>query len=154
MPTWLHAKLSLEDQKSAESAPTLIPALVSLLERDDSVEKAYLCHPSVRYIGKIKGEGNHFCGYRNIQMLMTYLMDIRPNPLQRLKGRIPSVLELQDMIEDGWARGMNAYGLVQTGGIRGTRKHIGTPEVCNAFCYLTLSSIPPIGRPCKLDIPF
>lgn len=153
MPTWLHAKLELEDQKSAENAPTLIPALASLLAHDDSIEKAYLCHPSVRYIGKIKSEGNHFCGYRNIQMLMTYLMDIRPDPLPRLKGRIPSVLELQDMIEEGWARGMNAYGLTQTGGIRGTRKHIGTPEVSHTFCYLTLSSIPSVTRPRRRRCP-
>jgi len=153
MPTWLHTKLELEDQKSAENAPTLVPALVSLLKRDDSIEKAYLCHPSVRYIGKIKGEGNHFCGYRNIQMLMTYLMDVRPDPLPRLKGRIPSVLGIQDMIEDGWARGMNAYGLIQTGGIRGTRKHIGTPEVINAFHRLNLFSIPPIVGLCRHQYP-
>lgn len=134
MPAWLHSKLEMEDQKSAESAPNAVPALISLLEHDESVEKAYLCHPSVRYIGKIKGEGNNFCGYRNIQMLITSLRDLRPDPLEKLKGQIPSVLELQNMIEDGWAKGMNDYGLIQTGGITGTRKHIGTPEVSNHFC--------------------
>jgi len=110
-----------------------VPTLVSLLERDDSILKAYVCHPTVRYISKIKGEGNNFCGYRNIQMLITYLMEIRPDLLGGSESRIPSVLELQDMIEDAWDNGVNGYGLVQTGGIRDTRKHIGTPEVSNSF---------------------
>lgn len=153
MPSWLYEKLGREDQKSAEAAPTIVPALLSLLERDDSVARACLCHPSVRYVGKLTGEGNHFCGYRNIQMLITYLMDLNPNPLERLKGRMPSVLELQDMIEDGWARGMNEYGLIQTGGIRGTRKHIGTPEVRNVS-LLNLSSVPPSKHFIDVDVPF
>lgn len=144
MPSWLHEKLEREDQKSAEAAPTIVLALLSLLERDVSVVKAYLCHPSVRYVGKLKDEGNHFCGYRNTQMLMTYLMAVKPNSLGSLEGRIPSVLELQDMIEHGWANGMNEYGLIQTGGIRGTRKHIGTPEVSNVSRSLNLSSVPPV----------
>lgn len=129
MPTWLHNKLEALDQSSAESAPTLVPVIARLIDRDDSVTKAYLCHPCVRYIGKIKGEGSHFCGYRNIQMVVSYLLNIRPDPLEGLKGRMPSVLDLQVMIEDAWECGMNAYGMVQTGGIRDTRKHIGTPEV-------------------------
>ncbi|KAL8976058.1 MAG: hypothetical protein Q9177_006925, partial [Variospora cf. flavescens] len=35
---------------------------------------------------------------------------------------------LQELIESAWDRGINAVGKVETGGIRGTRKYIGTPE--------------------------
>lgn len=43
--------------------------------------------------------------------------------------REPSVLELQDMIERAWDMGFNSHGRIAMGGIRGTRKHIGTSEV-------------------------
>lgn len=33
------------------------------------------------------------------------------------------------MIEDAWDAGINLEGRIETGGIRGTRKYIGTPEV-------------------------
>lgn len=39
------------------------------------------------------------------------------------------MLELQDMIERAWDMGFNSHGRIVTGGIRGTRKHIGTSEV-------------------------
>ena len=130
MPPWLHNKLEIEDQKSATVAPTLIPNIARLLEQDNSVRKAYLCHPSVRCISKIKGEGNHFCAYRNMQMMIRFLLEVDQGFCVRMGEQIPSVLQLQDMIEDAWSEGINSYGRVQTGGIRGTRKHIGTPEVC------------------------
>ena len=47
----------------------------------------------------------------------------------RLGGGIPSIFDIQEHVEDAWDRGINAYGRVQTGGIRNTRKYIGTPEV-------------------------
>ncbi|KAK4984079.1 hypothetical protein LTR50_006821 [Elasticomyces elasticus] len=39
------------------------------------------------------------------------------------------------MIEQAWDLGYNKFGRDQTGGIRGTRKYIGTPEV-EALCKL------------------
>lgn len=47
------------------------------------------------------------------------------------------------MIEDAWDQGFNESGRVQTGGIRGTRKHIGTPEAQALFDSLKIS--------CKAD---
>ena len=49
------------------------------------------------------------------------------------KGGIASIWEIQDAVERAWDRGFNEKGRVQTGGIRGTRKHIGTPEVWPTF---------------------
>ena len=104
-----------------------IPLLKQLAAQDPRVGTALFCHQSVRHIGKIKGEGNHFCGYHNIQMLSTYALescDALP-----LRGSLPDVIELQDLIERAWDRGFNSRGRMQTGGIRCTRKHIGTQEV-------------------------
>jgi hypothetical protein len=44
---------------------------------------------------------------------------------------IPSIFEIQDLIESAWDLGHNSNGRLETGGIRGTRKYIGTPEVTN-----------------------
>ena len=105
----------------------IITALAALLERDNKVNVAYLCHQSVIQISKLCGEGNHFCTYRNIQMLL-------PNP-----HPIYSIPELQDIIEKAWDQGFNPHGRVETGGIKGTRKHIGTSEVSR---LLRLSLVP------------
>lgn len=43
------------------------------------------------------------------------------------------MLDLQELIESAWDRGINTTGKVETGGIRGTRKYIGTPEVSKTF---------------------
>lgn len=44
-------------------------------------------------------------------------------------GKVPTILELQNYIEKAWDLGINVQGRIETGGIRGTRKYIGTPEV-------------------------
>lgn len=47
------------------------------------------------------------------------------------------------MIEEAWDQGFNESGRVQTGGIKSTRKHIGTPEAQALFRSLK--------TPCKAD---
>lgn len=83
---------------------------------------AYLCSPKIEQVSKLKKEGAHFCGYRNIQMMCSALN--HPSLSSRT-----GIFELQDLIENAWDGGLNSHGRVQTGGIRGTRKHIGTSEV-------------------------
>lgn len=116
----------------ANETPDLIPVIALLCERDDNVARAWVCHPSVKHVGKqIKGEGG-FCGYRNIQMLISYVQDAFPRGSHPFEGRIPTILKLQDWIEEGWDKGINANARLETGGIKGTRKYIGTSEVSKA----------------------
>lgn len=70
-----------------------------------------------------------FCGYRNIQMLSSYIVGAHVEGAEVLDNRIPSIFRIQDYIENAWDMGINASGRVETGGIKGTRKYIGTPEV-------------------------
>lgn len=126
------------------------------LSQTKATESALLCDPCVRQIFKLKREGEtpvepeltpykepqsrtqlganaavpgQFCGYRNIQMLVSYIIASEMPGSRRFRGAIPSIFELQDAIEAAWARGISPEGLVETGGIKGTRKFIGTPEV-------------------------
>jgi zinc finger-containing ubiquitin peptidase 1 len=124
--------LSRIETGEAIKVPGIIPALAQLCEQDSSVKTAYLCHPSVQYITKTRGEGS-FCGYRNIQMLISYFVESKAQGCELFPNGVPSILQLQDLIEDAWDRGINAKGRLETGGIRGTRKHIGTPEAQALF---------------------
>ena len=106
----------------------LLPVLAQLCELDSSVEEAWLCHPLTDHIVKMPKEGS-FCGYRNIQMLIRYIQQSKAEGCNAFGEATPGIFRLQDIIEEAWAKGINAEGKVETGGIRGTRKYIGTPEV-------------------------
>ncbi|EGE04142.1 DUF1671 domain-containing protein [Trichophyton equinum CBS 127.97] len=118
----------------------LIPFIARLCQQDSSVDQAYLCSSNVRHIFKMPKEGG-FCGYRNIQMLVSYIQDSNSTGREHFPGRTPSILKLQDMIEQAWDNGFNAHGRTETGGIKGTRKYIGTPEAAALFQNL--------GIPCR-----
>ncbi|KAJ5693344.1 hypothetical protein N7462_002767 [Penicillium macrosclerotiorum] len=105
----------------------LIPVLAKLCEQDPSVQRAFLCSPNVRHICKMSREGG-FCGYRNIQMLVSYIVKSRSTGHDHFPEGVPSILGLQDRIEQAWDMGFNSTGRTETGGIKGTRKYIGTPE--------------------------
>ena len=49
---------------------------------------------------------------------------------------LPNVLEIQDTIEAAWDAGICAFGRTETGGIRNTRKWIGTHEAAAYFLHL------------------
>lgn len=122
------AKL-IESESSRNKSVDQITCLASLLELDVKVDVAYLCDPSVVHVSRVPREGHHFCGYRNIQMILP-----DPHP-------ICSIPDLQNMIEQAWDRGFNRHGRVETGGIVGTRKHIGASEVSFPIS-LTLQGVP------------
>ncbi|KAI5280598.1 hypothetical protein KEM52_004089, partial [Ascosphaera acerosa] len=103
-------------------------------ERDPRVVQAAFCAPAhARHVFRTDGEGA-FCGYRNIQMLITHLQGAsRKGRAVFGKRRLPTIIELQDMIEEAWDAGFNTIGREDTGGIRGTRKYIGTSEAQALF---------------------
>ncbi|KAI0540957.1 peptidase family C78-domain-containing protein [Xylaria digitata] len=134
MPDSLVALLRKRKYTSAEG---IIQVLARLLEQNSSTEYAYLCHPAVQHISKLRGEGG-FCGYRNIQMLSSYIVGARVEGAEVLGGKIPSIFRIQDYIENAWDMGINTSGRVETGGVRGTRKYIGTPEAQAMFISLKI----------------
>lgn len=134
MPDWLHRLLEDEEKQHLENAPSaIVQILGKILGQDQDIEAAYLCHLAVRYVCKVKvkcrNEGNDFCGYHNIQMLISYINALEVQGFEKNADGIPTIHKIQDMIEKAWDQGFNESARVQTGGIKGTRKHIGTPEV-------------------------
>lgn len=131
MPEKILNILSKEDDSN--NSCDVIPALANLLKSSHDLDTAYLCTPHAVQVSKIPNEGGHFCGYRNIQMLWLSLPQEFKKQLAPGKSSIP---EIQHMIEQAWDAGINAHGRVQTGGIKNTRKHIGTSEASGDFFNL------------------
>lgn len=110
----------------------VVPMLAQLSELDPTVEQAWFCHPSVLHICKYKYEGG-FCGYRNTQMAISYLQGSKASGHQIFPDRVPTVIQLQEWIENAWDEGINDYARVQVGKLKATRKWIGTTEVSSVF---------------------
>lgn len=114
--------------------PGLVPIMADLSNLDRTTTMAYYCDRHVKHVHKLRCDGN-FCGYWNIQVLVSYLHAIGPDPSHSRDGPLPSVLEIQDTIEDAWDAGTCTYGRTETGGIRSTRKWIGTHEAAAYFLH-------------------
>ena len=137
MPEKVASLLAHED--GSNDLHGVIPRLAEFLEHDQEVEVAYLCTPAAVQINKLDNEGPYFCGYRNMQMLCLALgrsgvaaaseLDLR----QKL-----TIPQLQAMVEKAWDQGINSHCRIQTGGIAGSRKHVGTSEVLSHSCYSSL----------------
>jgi hypothetical protein len=145
MPGWLRKQLEQGGKKEQRNiigpdgqvkthcyvpneTENLVPAIRSLLQQDNEVERAFLCHPAVTHFAKSRLEGS-FCGYRNSQMMISYITNSKAPGYDKFEDGVPTILQLQDIIEDAWDRGINPEGRLETGGIKGTRKYIGTSEV-------------------------
>ncbi|KAM0411675.1 hypothetical protein ACHAPD_009892 [Fusarium lateritium] len=79
-----------------------------------------------------------FCGYRNIQMLTSHIISAKSEGSNHFGSSFPSIFQIQDLIENAWDNGINAQGRAETGGIKGTRKYIGTPEAQAVFLNLKI----------------
>lgn len=121
----------------ANETPDLVQVLARLSNLDPAVERAFYCSQEVRHVAKMPTEGG-FCGYRNIQMLISWIRDARAKGHDHFPGKIPSILRLQDLIEQAWDMGYNSAGKIETGGIKLTRKYIGTPEAQALFSSLSI----------------
>jgi len=82
-------------------------------------------------------------------MLCSYIIGVEQQGWDRLEDKIPSIFDIQEYIEHAWDLGIYAQGRVETGGIRGTRKYIGTPDAQAMFCSLDMSCDPQGIRPKK-----
>lgn len=118
-------RLICENQASG-----VIDLLTRVVSKCDDTDKVYLCHPSVKHVHRMARDGP-FCGYFNIQMIISYLQATQPVANALFQNGLPTILDLQVMIEEAWDQGFSEVGREETGGIIGTRKWIGTPEVCS-----------------------
>ncbi|KAB5575896.1 peptidase family C78-domain-containing protein [Coniochaeta sp. 2T2.1] len=136
MPDWL---INLLQKHGQVDQPGIIPVLQQLLQQSSTTKYAYLCHPCVHHISRLRREGG-FCGYRTIQMMTSYLIGTASAGNQHFKpkAQVPSIFQIQDWIEAAWDAGINSQGRAETGGVKMTRKYIGTLEASAVFRLLEI----------------
>ncbi|KAK1979692.1 peptidase family C78 [Colletotrichum cereale] len=137
MPDWL---VSLLHRGGEVKNDGVISVLEQLLRQSKSTQYAYLCSPAVQHVSKLKKEGG-FCGYRNIQMMVSYIIGVNAHGKDAFRGCLPTIFEIQEFIEKAWDLGINSQGRLETGGIKGTRKYIGTPEAQALFVSLGIPCV-------------
>ena len=74
-------------------------------------------------------------------MLTSYINCVESQGYQCFNGKVPTIFAIQDKIEHAWDLGINSQGRIETGGIRGTRKYIGTPDVSRPKMSLIIPSL-------------
>lgn len=62
-------------------------------------------------------------------MMSSYIVRSQFPGHKVLGDKVPTIFDIQEYIENAWDQGINSQGRIETGGIRGTRKYIGTPDV-------------------------
>ena len=133
MPAKLQNIIQQENESNRSS--DILLKLVQCLSKQDN-DTSIVCHSSAVQITILSKEGNTFCAYRNIQML---LLSLDPKYIPSSKLPDLTIPALQRAIESAWDAGYNVQGRIETGGIIGTRKYIGTSEAQALFQYLRIS---------------
>jgi len=105
-----------------------------------------VCSNKPKFMCALTDVAGGFCGYRNIQMVCSYIIGVQSQGHESFNGKIPNVFEIQEWIEEAWDFGINTVGRIETGGVRGTRKYIGTPEVSRIFSSILTASYTNSGQ--------
>ncbi|KAF9130115.1 hypothetical protein BGW39_003475 [Mortierella sp. 14UC] len=102
-------------------------------------QQAFLADPSVIFFQSDKTDRGWGCGYRNIQMMLSYVVgqtETTPSSAAAADN-IPMVPDLQRQLEYAWSNGFDAQGAGQLGHkVEGTKKWIGTTEAWSVLCSL------------------
>jgi len=98
----------------------VIPHLLQHCNSTPSVERVWLCNPSMDHFASSVGDFGWACGYRNLQMMLSSLLR-HPAYVERLKIALPdivpnsadepfpmpSITRLQRAIEEAWNVGFD-----------------------------------------------
>lgn len=133
----------------------LVPKVRAISQACSNVVNTWMCS-TVDHYASTYGDKGWGCGYRNMQMLISSLLQhtgynelvykawssgaggnsSTENPL---RSSMPSISRLQKMIEWAWAQGFDIQGAEQLGGkLVNTRKWIGATEVFTLLSSLRI----------------
>ena len=88
----------------------LIYGLKRALDENESSASSVLCNPGVSHLASGFRTFGWGCGYLNAQMLLSHIMRSSPQEYNRAFGEgLPSIRKLQNLIEQGWAKGSRLY---------------------------------------------
>ncbi|KAI8885149.1 DUF1671-domain-containing protein [Backusella circina FSU 941] len=134
---------SLKEEKGTNRTPGVIKGMEPNFYKGKKVSIAvttYLCSPSTDHITSDKMDLGWGCGYRNCQMLMSFLERHEENGDAVLK-QVPDVRSIQVMLENAWKEGFDPEGAKDFGqSVAESNKWIGTTEVYSLLAYLGVRS--------------
>ncbi|KAI8639815.1 peptidase family C78-domain-containing protein [Parasitella parasitica] len=117
----------------------VIPRLEPNFRKADTLS-AYLCSPLTDHLSTGFMDLGWGCGYRNCQMLMTFLERQKQEGEPLLKS-VLDIPGIQLLIEKAWQEGFDTLGAAQLDHhVFKTRKWIGTTEVYTLLAYLGIRS--------------
>ncbi|KAG0320607.1 hypothetical protein BGZ99_004405 [Dissophora globulifera] len=113
--------------------------LLKISQSQRVTKQAYLADLSTAFYQSDKTDHGWGCGYRNIQMILSYVVS-RTAPRSRNgpgPTLVPTITELQQQLEFAWTNGFDPSGAEQLGHkVEGTRKWIGTTEAWSVLSSL------------------
>jgi len=110
----------------------LIPLIKACYARTKSPVVYYICE-NLDHYSSDRGDSSWGCGYRNIQMMASFLLNHETFKKCVFAGNVPTIPSIQEWIERAWARGFDVQGHSQLGSIFNTKKMIGTTECAALF---------------------
>ncbi|ORE00926.1 DUF1671-domain-containing protein [Rhizopus microsporus var. microsporus] len=132
---WKGMSILRQDCRTSGIIPKLEPNLKS-----DETQYAFLCSPYTDYISTGLMDLGWGCGYRNCQMLMSFL-ERHEEEGECLLKCVPDISSIQLLIENAWKEGFDPLGAKQLKNhVFKTRKWIGTTEVYTLLAYLGIRS--------------
>ncbi|KAL1926628.1 hypothetical protein VTP01DRAFT_5523 [Rhizomucor pusillus] len=124
-----------ETSRTPGVIPRLEPQFTNLNKKGNTLA-AYLCSPYTDHIATGFMDLGWGCGYRNCQMLMTFLQRQREAGDYLLR-QVADISGLQMLLERAWQEGFDPQGAAQLNHrVYKTRKWIGTTEVYCMLVYL------------------
>ncbi|KAI8089829.1 peptidase family C78-domain-containing protein [Halteromyces radiatus] len=124
-----------ESSRTAGVIPRLEPHFTSLNRKGNTVA-AYLCSSFTDHISTGLMDLGWGCGYRNAQMLMTFLQRKQQDGTSILQ-QVSDISGIQILLERAWDEGFDPQGAAQLHHqVYKTRKWIGTTEVYSILGYL------------------
>ncbi|XP_058060110.1 zinc finger-containing ubiquitin peptidase 1-like [Anopheles bellator] len=137
------------------------PRVLSLSSSSPNVIKTYVCS-SVDHYASSYGDKGWGCGYRNLQMMLSSLLQNTSynEALYSAWGShgpartaMPSISRLQRMVEAAWAQGFDIQGSEQLGcKLYNTRKWIGATEIVTVLSWLRIRcELVDFHRPTSVD---
>lgn len=128
---------------------SVVPRIVQFSNSAPGVIKSLICSGVDHYASNY-GDKGWGCGYRNMQMLLSSLLQntMYNEALYSAWGNhgpsrsaMPSISRLQQMVEAAWAQGFDVQGAEQLGcKLHNTRKWIGATEIVTVLSWLRINS--------------
>lgn len=118
----------------------LLSAIYNFYQREiQDGARVWLCSESDHFSAS-EGDRGWGCGYRNFQMLLSSLQRLEQYTTSNtLPDTLPSIPQVQTLIEAAWGEGIDPQGASQFNGrLKGTRAWIGATEIYTLLTYFRL----------------